>query len=765
MAVPGSLGASHYPRYARRIVRLARHSQAYNAASPIPAGIAPRTMTSTRHQFSSIAAALIFATATSGVHGADRAYPQSPRKPVVDTYHGVAVTDDYRWLEDDNSPDVKAWVADQNRAARAYLDGIAQRPEIARRVSTLLGAKRIRHDDFQFRQRLFATKFAPPASQAILVAMPADGNVAKEVVVLDPNILDQTGQTTIEFYSASYDGKRVVVSLSPNGSEIGTAYVYDVATRKRLPDVIPGVSYPTAGGSVEWAPDGSGFYYTRYPREGERPATDAHFYQTVWFHQLGTPVSADRYVIGHDFPRIAEIELDGGRDGRYLLAKVHNGDGGEVAFHLRDPAGQWTQVAGFTDGVKQAAVGDDGRLYAMTINGAALGRIIAVPLDRPVLANAVVVVPEADIVAERVAPAKSRLFVQYRDGGPSAVRMFALDGKRVGDLPAEPVSDIAMGIRLTGDDIMVHTMSYVSPPTWFRFDAARDKLVPTQLNSKPAYNFADATVFRDVAISKDGTKVPINILYHKGMNRNGRNPVLLYAYGGYGVSMTPYFGSMNRLWLDYGGVFAVCNVRGGGEYGEPWHLAGNLTKKQNTFDDFDACMRYLTEFKYTSADRLAIMGGSNGGLTMGGALTQHPASMRAVVSQVGFYDMLRVETEPNGEFNTTEYGTVRDAVQFKALFDYSPLLRVKDGVAYPSVLFTTGAFDGRVAPWQSRKMTARLQAATSSQNPILLRTEAGAGHGIGTSLAKQIEEEADTYAFLVDQLGIKGPVPARVSPK
>jgi len=229
--------------------------------------------------------------------------------------------------------------------------------------------------------------------------------------------------------------------------------------------------------------------------------------------------------------------------------------------------------------------------------------------------------------------------------------------------------------------------------------------------------------------------------------------------------MQPNFSAMNRLWLDYGGVFALVNVRGGGEYGEPWHLAGNLTKKQNVFDDFDAGMRYLTEFKYTSADRLAIMGGSNGGLTMGAALTQHPQSMRAVVSQVGIYDMLRVETDPNGEFNTTEFGTVKDAAQFKALFDYSPLLRVKDGVAYPAVLLTTGAQDGRVAPWQSRKMTARLQAATASKNPVLLRTEFGAGHGIGTSLAIRIEEQADTYAFLVDQLGIKGPVPARVPRK
>ena len=705
-----------------------------------------------------VACALVVA---SWCDAADTTYPPTPRIPVVETYQGVAVTDDYRWLEADSAPDVMAWVAAQNKLTRAYLDGIAQRPQIAKRVAELLRAKTVRRFDFEFRQRLFAMKFAPPSNQPILVVLPADGNTAKEQVVLDPNLLDKKGRTTIDFYSASYDGKRVVVSLSANGSEVGTAYVYDVATRKRLPDVIPGVMNPTAGGSAEWAPDNGGFYYTRYPQEGERPPPDRQFYQTVWFHQLGTPVSADRFVIGRDFPRIAEIALAGSRDGRYLLAKVHNGDGGDVAFHVRDPAGQWTQIAGFNDGVKQVAFGEDGRLYAMTVKDALLGKIIAIPLDRPTLANAVVVVPEANIVAETVTATKTRLYVKYRDGGPSAARIFALDGKRLGDIPAEPVSDIAIGVPLTGDDIMVRTMSYLSPPTWFRYEAALDRLVPTQLTEKPSFNFADASVVRDVAISKDGTKVPINILYRKGLKRDGRNPVILFGYGGYGISMQPYFSSMNRLWLDYGGVFAVANVRGGGEYGEPWHEAGKLTRKQNVFDDFEACMRYLTEFRYTSPDRLAIMGGSNGGLTMGAALTQHPQSMRAVVSQVGIYDPLRWETQPNGEFNTTEFGSVKDAAQFKALYEYSPLLRARDGVAYPAVLFATGANDGRVAPYESRKMTARLQAATSSKYPILLRSEANAGHGIGTALATRIEEQADTYAFLVDQLGIKGPVPPR----
>ncbi|MEO8345291.1 MAG: prolyl oligopeptidase family serine peptidase [Betaproteobacteria bacterium] len=718
-------------------------------------------MKSPRPALHQIAVACALAAATLSVGAAELPYPPAARKPVVETYHGVAVTDDYRWLEDDKSPEVKAWVAAQNKLTRSFLDGIAQRPEIAKRVGKLLRTKTVSRYAFQFRQQLFAMKDAPPANQNVLVVLPPDGDVAREKVILDPNVLDKSGHTTIDFYKASYDGKRVVVTLSVDGSEDGTAYVYDVATRKRLPDVIPGVNFPTAGGSVEWAPDNTGFYYTRYPQKGERPDADRHFYQTVWFHQLGTPISADRYVIGRDFPRIAEIELKGGRDGKYLVAEVRNGDGGEIAFHVRDEAGQWTQIAGFTDGVKQMSFGQDGRLYAMTIKDALLGRIIAIPLDRPALANAVVVVPEATLVAENVTATKSRLYVVYRDGGPSAARMFTLDGKRLADIPTEPISDIRIGAPLTGDDIMVRTMSYLSPPTWFLFRAASDKLVPTQLTAKPNFNFADASVVRDVAISKDGTKVPINILYRKGLNRNGRNPVLLYAYGAYGISLQPWFDPMNRFWLDYGGVFAVCNARGGGEFGEPWHLAGNLTRKQNTFDDFDACMRYLTEFKYTSADRLAIMGGSAGGLTMGTAITQHPQSMRAVVSQVGSLDPLRSESQPNGEFNTTEFGTVKDPAQFKALYDYAPVLRVKDGVAYPAVLFTTGDNDGRVPPYESRKMTARLQAATTSKNPILLRTEANAGHGIGTSLSLRIEEAADTYAFLIDQLAITGPAPER----
>jgi prolyl oligopeptidase len=286
------------------------------------------------------------------VHAAVAApYPTTAKRPVTETYHGVAVVDDYRWLEDDQALDVRTWIAEENAYTRRYLDGIAQRPAIAKRVTDLMHSKPVQRYDFQFRGRLFALKDQPPKNQPVLVALPPAGDVGKERVILDPTELDAKGRTAIDFYRASYDGRHVVVSLSENGSEEGTAYVYETATGKRLPDVVKGIMYPTGGGSVEWTADNRGFYYTRYPQGDERPPADRHFFQNVWFHALGTPASADHYVIGNEFPRIAEIALDGGRDGRYLLAAVHNGDGGEIAFHLRDPKGRWTEVAGFADGV------------------------------------------------------------------------------------------------------------------------------------------------------------------------------------------------------------------------------------------------------------------------------------------------------------------------------------------------------------------------------------------------------------------------------
>jgi prolyl oligopeptidase len=685
-------------------------------------------------------------------------YPPAAKRPVAESFHGVTVTDDYRWMEDAASADVKAFLHEENVLTRSVLDAVPQRPEIAKRVGELLRARIIARYDFSFRGGVvFAMRHAPPSNQPALVVLPADLDVGKERVVLDPTVLDPSGRTTIDFYAPSYDGKHVALSLSKNGSEVGTAYVIDVATGKQLPDAIPRVMYPTAGGSIEWTADSKGFYYTRYPSPAERLEADQHFYQTVWFHRLGTPVDADEYVIGREFPRIAEVSLHGSRDGVDLIAQVRNGDGGEVAWFLKRTKGAWQRVADFTDGVKSMEIGQDGNLYARSIKDAPLGKILSIPLADARLASAKVVVAEGTLSADRLVVARSRLFVQYRDGGPSLVRMFGLDGKPAGELPAEPVSETSVEAILDGNDAIVRVMSFVTPSTQYRYDGGTNRLVETALNGKPSFDFSDAAVERGFALSKDGTRVPVMLMYRKGVKLDGNQPTLLYAYGGYGISMTPVFNPMRRLWLDYGGIFALAAIRGGGEYGDAWHVAGMLTRKQNVFDDFAACMRFLVERKFTNPGRLAIMGGSNGGLTMGAALTQHPEAMRAVVSQVGIYDALRWETQPNGAFNVTEFGSTKDPAQFKALYDYSPLLHVRDGAKYPAVLLATGENDGRVAPYESYKFAARLQAASASAYPVLLRTEAAAGHGIGTALAIRIEELADVYTFLVRELGIAGP--------
>jgi prolyl oligopeptidase len=345
--------------------------------------------------------------------------------------------------------------------------------------------------------------------------------------------------------------------------------------------------------------------------------------------------------------------------------------------------------------------------------------------------------------------------VQDEVGGPSRVRIFDHHGKQLGTLPAPPISSIDDVVHTTGDNILFRVSTYLTPSAWHKLDASTGTTSKTALVETSPINFDDCEVVREFATSKDGTRVPLNIIRRKGTKLDGTNPTILYGYGGYSVNLTPHFaGAMVRVWLDQGGVYAIANLRGGGEYGEEWHKAGNLTHKQNVFDDFIASVEHLIQQKYTSPQHLAILGGSNGGLLMGAALTQRPDLFRAVVSYVGIYDMLRVELDPNGAFNVTEFGTVKDPAQFKALYAYSPYHHVKDGTKYPAILFLTGENDHRVNPMQSRKMTARLQAANVSDHPILLRTTASAGHGIGTALNEQIEQTADVLSFLFDQLGI-----------
>ena len=377
------------------------------------------------------------------------------------------------------------------------------------------------------------------------------------------------------------------------------------------------------------------------------------------------------------------------------------------------------------------------------------------PLEMPELSKAAEIVPATDAVVQQIEPAANALYVVDLLGGPSQLRRFDLEGKNGATIPVPPISNVQEITALEDGSLLFRALSYTEPVAWFKVGAGKTEPVKTALVSTSPVSFSDIEVTREFATSKDGTKIPLNILRRKGTKLDGSNPALLYGYGGYGISMSPTFDFTRRLWFDRGGIYVVANIRGGGEFGEEWHKAGNLTNKQNVFDDFAAAAQYLIEKKYTNANKLALMGGSNGGLLMGALITQHPDLMRAVVSAVGIYDMLRVELAPNGAFNVTEFGTVKNEDQFKALYAYSPYHHVTDGTMYPAVLLMTGANDGRVAPYHSRKMTARLQAAKSSDHPILLRTSTSAGHGIGTALSERINQLADIYSFLFAQLAMK----------
>ena len=683
------------------------------------------------------------------------AYPETPKRPVTDTIHEVKVRDDYRWLENGADPAVRQWSLAQLDVTRGYLDALPMHEALRKRFAELLGSSPVRYFDFEHRDYIYALKRVPPANQPVLVRM-RRADITTERDVLDPNQLDPTGRTAIDFYAASPDGRFVAVVMSRNGSEDGSAIVYDAATGKRIGDEVPRVNYPTGGGSIAWDAKSEGFYYTRYPQGDERPKQDVNFYQRVYYHRLRTPPSQDWYVIGKEFPRIAETQLESTRNGEWLLASVANGDGGDVEYHLRDPRGAWTKVAAFDDKIRRMWLGFDGRLYALSLKGAPHGKVLAMPFAAPRLAEAKVVVLESADVIESVAPCETMVYVTYMVGGPSEIRMFDLEGKSLGKLPSEPVSSNAIGLRL-GDVVLVESQSYVSPLRWYRYRPKVGKLQLAPFAGEPKVNFDDAEVVREMAVSKDGTKVPVNIVMRKGTKLDGSNPLLLTGYGAYGINIAPYFSVARRAWLDAGGIFAEANLRGGGEFGEEWHLAGNLTKKQNVFDDMAAVAQHLVERGYTRPDKLAAIGGSNGGLLMGAMITQHPDLFRAVVSEVGIYDMLRVELTPNGEFNTTEFGSVKGRAQFDALYAYSPYHRVKDGTPYPAVLLTSGENDGRVDPYNSRKMAARLQAATSSDRPALLRVSMDTGHGIGTALSARADEYADIYSFLMAQLGMTYP--------
>jgi len=694
--------------------------------------------------------------------------PQTPRDNAADTIQGVQVADPYRWLENAADPKAQAWSDAQNARTRAYLDSLPSEETTKAQLTKLITATSPAYYELEARGKAVFAMYSDPAKQQpMLVALDTKADPKSRKTVLDPNALDSKGLTSIDWFVPSPDGKLVAMSLSKNGSEDGVLHVYEVASGKEIGTPIARVQYPTAGGDLAWAQDGRSFWYTRYPGP-DAPAADQHFNMQVYYHRLGDDPSKDTLALGQKdgLERVSEVFLNNRYDRAAVLVSVQRGDGGEWAFYVLREGQPTVQVANYTDRIVYAAIGPDDAIYGISRAGAPNGKIVkvGVPYASGALAHATAIVPESSVAilsggaeqhSQDLSLSKDRLFVRDIVGGPNQVRVFDLNGKAKAKLPLPAIAANSEIEPLAGGDVLFDVSTYLRPRYYARWNPASGKSSETALKVTSPISFGDAEVKREFATSKDGTKVPVNIIERKGTKRDGANPTLLYGYGGYGISMTPSFlGAMRRLWLDRGGIYAVANIRGGAEYGERWHQQGMLTKKQNVFDDFAAAGEYLISARYTSHDKLALMGGSNGGLLMGAEITQHPDLARAVVSAVGIYDMVRVELDPNGSFNTTEFGTVKDAEQFKALYAYSPYHHAQKGTAYPAVLMLTGATDGRVNPMHSRKFTAALQAATSSDRPILLRTSANSGHGIGSSLSERIAQQTDELAFLFDQLGM-----------
>ncbi len=450
------------------------------------------------------------------------------------------VTEDYRWLENWDGPGVRAWSDSENAHTRAFLDALPARAAILSRARELFAGDVVRYFNLTRRGNvLFALKFQPPKPQPLLVTLRSPDEPISEHLVLDPSVFDTTGGTTIDFYTPSPDGRYVALSMSRGGSEDGTLRIFELGTGRALRDTIPHIQFPTAGGSMAWSGD-TGFYYTRYPHAGERAEADLHFYEQLYFHKLGAPDSANTYALGKDFPRIAEIFVSSSSDGRYFLAVVNNGDGGEVEHFVRSRSGQWTQVTQFSDRATGAGLGEDGFLYLVSLRNASRGRVLRVPLDRPQLAAAEVVAEQDSAAIQDIVVTGTQLYVRGVAGGPSALRRIDLRSRRQVQVPLVPVSSVDEVVRDSADGILYNAQSFTEPPAWYRYDPRSNTARKTALFLDSPVHFGDAEVVRTFATSRDGTKVPLNIIRRKGTKLDGQNPTLLYGYGGYGIACSSW---------------------------------------------------------------------------------------------------------------------------------------------------------------------------------------------------------------------------------
>jgi prolyl oligopeptidase len=693
--------------------------------------------------------------ATGGGAGGGGAKPPPPppklvRQPLVETIHGVQVADPFRHLEDGNDPAVAAWTDAQNAATRSTLDGRSSWAGLRARLESLASIGRL-YGPRVYGRRFFFHKRTGTENQPALCVR--DGFSSASRRAIDPNTMSAEGLTALDWWHPSPDGARIAYGTSESGSEMSTLHIKEVETGKVLADEIP----RTRAASIAWLPDQSGLYYTQYPAPGTVPKEEEKYHRRVYFHKIGTSPEEDRLVFGDgramdDWP---EVSLS--QDGRWLVVTVLMNTWTKCEIFVKDlkEGGRWKTLVKGIDAKFFPAIHKD-TLYILTNWKAPKFRIMSCAPTDTDPEQWKEIVPEGESTISSFEIAGDKLAILELRDATSRLRTAALDGSGSADVDLPGIGTVS-GIHADpeGTNIVFDFVSFFSPPVLWRYDVATGALKEIE-----RLEGVDTSPYESAQVrftSKDGTSIPMFLVHKKGLQRNGRQPTLLTGYGGFSIPLTPNFGSGVMLWLEKGGVFAMPNLRGGGEYGEAWHQGGMRGNKQNTFDDFIAAAEWLIKEKITSPDKLAISGGSNGGLLVGAALTQRPELFRAVICDVPLLDMVRYPRTQIAKLWIGEYGNPEKAEEFQWLYAYSPYHHVKDGTAYPAVLLRTAERDSRVDPMHARKMCARLMEASTSisRRPILFISDKNAGHGAGKPLKAALNDLADTYAFLLWQLGME----------
>jgi prolyl oligopeptidase len=728
-----------------------------------------------------IAAAVYAADKSRPNSAAPAAPPVAEVKPYVEIFHGTRIIDNYRWLEDANSPQTQKWVREEMAYTRALLDPLPGRDAIHQRLTELLSIGSITPPQIAGKY-YFYTKREGMQNQPVLYVRENLQEAAREYarehigestpkaregsaggpmagperVLVDANQLSADGTVALDWYEPSNNGKYVAYGTSTAGSEMSTLHIIDTRTGKPLPDTIE----RTRACSIAWRHDNHGFYYTRYPKTGDVPVGQEMYNRHVFYHELGDDPIYDDPIFGEgrdpeDWPSVSLSN-----DGRWLLINVSQGWTKSELFLMDTQSDR--PPSRVTTGKDFLYSGEvyDGKLYIITNEDAPRYRVFVTEAGNYDRQTWKEIIPQSDAVLQSTALFGGKLFTQYEHNASSELKVFDLDGKKLADLPLPAIGTVfGTGGRWNRNEVFYGFYSFTFPPSIYRYDLKDGSTTLWTKVDAPSIDPSAYEVDQEWFTSKDGTRVPMFVVHKKGLAKNGRNATLLTGYGGFNVSLTPEFRRAMYLWLERGGVYAVANLRGGAEFGEDWHRAGMLDKKQNVFDDMIAAAEHLISEKYTDPKHLAIQGGSNGGLLMGAMITQRPDLFRAVICQVPLLDMIHYQEFQIAKLWIPEYGTAENREQFKWLYAYSPYHHVKAGGEYPAILFMTADTDTRVDPMHAKKMTALMQAeaknGTSKTRPILLRIDTKAGHGAGKPLTKQIEELTDMFSFLFWQLGMK----------